>query len=49
MLKLIFRRLLEAVPTLLVLITVSFFMMRLAPVQPVYRRAQSAAGGAGQY
>ena len=34
MLKLIFRRLLEAVPTLLVLITVSFFMMRLAPGSP---------------
>ncbi|MGL5552147.1 MAG: ABC transporter permease subunit, partial [Plesiomonas shigelloides] len=30
MLKFIFRRLLEAIPTLLVLITVSFFMMRLA-------------------
>ncbi|QMT34161.1 oligopeptide ABC transporter permease OppB [Conchiformibius steedae DSM 2580] len=34
MLKLIIRRLLEAVPTLLVLITVSFFMMRLAPGSP---------------
>ena len=34
MLKLIFRRLLEAVPTLLVLITVSFFMIRLAPGSP---------------
>ena len=34
MLKLIFRRLLEAIPTLLVLITVSFFMMRLAPGSP---------------
>lgn len=34
MLKLIFRRALEAVPTLLMLITVSFFMMRLAPGSP---------------
>lgn len=34
MLKFIFRRLLEAIPTLLVLITVSFFMMRLAPGSP---------------
>lgn len=34
MIKLIFRRLLEAVPTLFVLITVSFFMMRLAPGSP---------------
>lgn len=34
MLKLIFRRLLEAIPTLFVLITVSFFMMRLAPGSP---------------
>ncbi|KLT72836.1 oligopeptide transporter permease [Neisseria arctica] len=34
MLKLIFRRGLEAIPTLLVLITVSFFMMRLAPGSP---------------
>ena len=32
MLKFIFKRLLEAIPTLLILITVSFFMMRLAPV-----------------
>lgn len=34
MLKFIFRRLLEAIPTLLILITVSFFMMRLAPGSP---------------
>lgn len=34
MLKLIFRRILEAIPTLFVLITVSFFMMRLAPGNP---------------
>ncbi|WP_047706982.1 oligopeptide ABC transporter permease OppB [Plesiomonas sp. ZOR0011] len=34
MLKFILRRLLEAIPTLLVLITVSFFMMRLAPGSP---------------
>ncbi|KGQ39982.1 oligopeptide transporter permease [Gallibacterium anatis] len=34
MLKLIFRRILEAIPTLFVLITVSFFMMRLAPGSP---------------
>ncbi|MGL4454332.1 MAG: oligopeptide ABC transporter permease OppB [Plesiomonas sp.] len=34
MLKFIFRRILEAIPTLLILITVSFFMMRLAPGSP---------------
>lgn len=34
MLKFIFKRLLEAIPTLLILITVSFFMMRLAPGNP---------------
>ena len=34
MLKFIIRRVLEAIPTLLVLITVSFFMMRLAPGSP---------------
>ena len=34
MLKLIFRRILEAIPTLLIRITVSFFMMRLAPGSP---------------
>ena len=34
MLKLIFKRLLEAIPTLLVLVTISFFMMRLAPGSP---------------
>lgn len=34
MLKFIIRRLLEAIPTLLVLITISFFMMRLAPGSP---------------
>nr|WP_241878823.1 hypothetical protein [Psychrobacter sp. PraFG1]UNK05422.1 hypothetical protein MN210_00160 [Psychrobacter sp. PraFG1] len=34
MLKLIFRRLLEAIPTMFILITVSFFMMRLAPGSP---------------
>lgn len=34
MLKLIFRRFLEAIPTLFALITVSFFMMRLAPGSP---------------
>lgn len=34
MLKFIFKRILEAIPTLLVLITVSFFMMRLAPGSP---------------
>lgn len=34
MLKLILRRIIEAVPTLFVLITVSFFMMRLAPGSP---------------
>ncbi|MEH8075094.1 oligopeptide ABC transporter permease OppB [Gallibacterium anatis] len=34
MLKLIFRRILEAIPTLFILITVSFFMMRLAPGSP---------------
>lgn len=34
MLKLIFRRCLEAIPTMFVLITISFFMMRLAPGSP---------------
>lgn len=34
MFKLIIRRLLEAVPTMLFLVTVSFFMMRLAPGSP---------------
>lgn len=34
MLKFILKRIFEAVPTLLVLITVSFFMMRLAPGSP---------------
>lgn len=34
MLKFIIRRILEAIPTLFVLITVSFFMMRLAPGSP---------------
>lgn len=34
MLKFILRRFLEAIPTLLILITISFFMMRLAPGSP---------------
>ncbi|WP_032093033.1 MULTISPECIES: oligopeptide ABC transporter permease OppB [Pasteurellaceae] len=34
MLKLILRRLLQAIPTLFILITLSFFMMRLAPGSP---------------
>lgn len=34
MLKFIFKRLLEAIPTLLILITFSFFLMRLAPGSP---------------
>lgn len=34
MFKLIFKRTLEAIPTLLFLITISFFMMRLAPGSP---------------
>ncbi|TCJ98781.1 oligopeptide transport system permease protein [Volucribacter psittacicida] len=34
MLKFIFKRLLEAIPTLFILITVSFFLMRLAPGSP---------------
>lgn len=34
MLKLILRRFIEAIPTIFVLITVSFFMMRLAPGSP---------------
>ncbi|WP_108650050.1 oligopeptide ABC transporter permease OppB [Dongshaea marina] len=34
MLRFIFKRILEAIPTLLILITVSFFMMRLAPGNP---------------
>ncbi len=34
MLKFIIKRILAAIPTMLVLITVSFFMMRLAPGSP---------------
>ncbi len=34
MLKLIFRRILQAIPTLFILITFSFFLMRLAPGSP---------------
>ena len=34
MLKFILRRCLEAIPTLFILITISFFMMRLAPGSP---------------
>lgn len=34
MFKLIFRRILQAIPTLFILITISFFMMRLAPGSP---------------
>ena len=34
MLKFIIRRILSAIPTMLVLITVSFFLMRLAPGSP---------------
>ncbi|MDF7489297.1 oligopeptide ABC transporter permease OppB [Proteus mirabilis] len=34
MLKFIFRRFLETIPTLFILITISFFMMRLAPGSP---------------
>ena len=34
MFKFIIRRVFEAIPTLFVLITVSFFMMRLAPGSP---------------
>lgn len=34
MIKLIIKRILEAIPTLLVLVTISFFMMRLAPGSP---------------
>ncbi|MFV0577020.1 MAG: oligopeptide ABC transporter permease OppB [Vibrio sp.] len=34
MLKFIFKRLIEAIPTMLVLITVSFFLMRFAPGNP---------------
>lgn len=34
MMRFILRRVLEAIPTLLILITISFFMMRLAPGSP---------------
>lgn len=34
MLRFVIRRLLEAIPTLLILVTLSFFMMRLAPGSP---------------
>lgn len=49
MLKFILRRCLEAIPTLFILITISFFMMRLAPGSPFTGRARIAAGSAGQY
>ncbi|XPE44193.1 hypothetical protein ACNKHV_07690 [Shigella flexneri] len=35
MLKFLLRRCLEAIPTLFILITISFFMMRLAPGSPL--------------
>jgi oligopeptide transport system permease protein len=38
MLKFILRRCLEAIPTLFILITISFFMMRLAPGSPFTER-----------
>lgn len=49
MLKFILRRCLEAIPTLFILITISFFMMRPRAGESFYRRARIAAGSAGQY
>lgn len=42
MLKFILRRFLEAIPTLFILITISFFMMRLAPGSPFTGERQLA-------
>ncbi len=49
MLKFILRRCLEAIPTLFILITISFFMMRLAPGSPFYRGTHATAGSHGEY
>ncbi len=48
MLKFILRRCLEAIPTLFILITISFFMMRLAP-EVLYRGTHATAGSHGEY
>lgn len=43
MLKLIFKRLLEAIPTLFVLVTISFFHDALGARQSVHQRARLSA------
>jgi oligopeptide transport system permease protein len=48
MLKFILRRCLEAIPTLFILITISFFMMRLAPGSP-FTGEHAAARSHGEY
>ena len=48
MLKFILRRLLEAIPTLFILITISFFMMRRTR-QSIYRGTRIAAGSYGEH
>lgn len=49
MLKFILRRCLEAIPTLFILITISFFMMRLAPGSPFTGETYFTARSDGQY
>ncbi len=48
MLKFILRRCLEAIPTLFILITISFFMMRLAPGS-LLPGTHATAGSHGEY
>lgn len=48
MLKFILRRCLEAIPTLFILITISFFMMRLAP-EVLLPGTHATAGSHGEY
>ena len=48
MLRLFLRRLLESIPTLLILIAVTFFMMRMAPGGPFDTREAAGAGDRGE-
>ena len=43
MLRYVIKRLLGAIPTLFIIITISFFMMRLAPGGPFSRERSLAA------
>lgn len=49
MLRLIAKRTLEAIPTLLFLITISFFMMRLAPGSPFTGEKKPTPCGDGKH